>query len=134
MSNKVIVKAALPKTDDGKPYSPAVGATGPLIFVSGQLGFDPATGKLGTTIVDQTRFALKKIEDILIASGTSLKNLVKVTVLLDDIKNFETVNKVYKEVLKENFPARTCYQVAALPLNGSIEIEGIAAMDQDSKL
>ena len=109
------------------PYSQAVEA-GNLVFVSGQLPIDPATGEFaGADITAQTRQSLTNVKAILEANGMTMANVVKTTVLLQDISEFAAMNAVYAEFFTEPFPARAAYQVAALPKAAKIEIEAIAA-------
>lgn len=115
------------------PYSVGVKA-GQFVFASGQLGFDPAT----STIVEggieaETRQALTNLSSIFEAAGTSLANVVKTTVFLRDIADFARMNSVYGEFFTENPPARSAFQVAALPRGAAVEIEAIALLpDSDS--
>lgn len=107
------------------PYSQAV-ATGNFLFTSGQLPIDPATGKLSAgTIEEQANKVFQNLQAIAEAGGTNLDKAIKVTVFLADIKNFQAVNSVYAEYFKEPFPARSAFQVAALPLGADLEIEAI---------
>ena len=107
------------------PYSQAVLSEN-LLFTSGQLPIDPAAGKIvDGPIEERTHMVLKNIEAIARKAGTSLDNVVKTTVFLTDMGDFQAVNKVYAEYFKEPFPARSAYQVAALPLGANIEIEAI---------
>ena len=109
------------------PYSQGVD-TGSLVFVSGQLPIDPATGEFaGADIAAQTRQSLTNIKSILEANGMTMANVVKTTVLLEDISEFAAMNAVYAEFFTEPYPARAAYQVAALPKAAKIEIEAIAA-------
>lgn len=108
------------------PYSIAI-STGSMAFVSGQLGFDPASGMLVEGGIEaQTRQALTNLKAVLEAAGTSLDNVVKTTVFLMDMGQFAQMNAVYGEFFTENFPARSAVQVAALPKGGIVEIEAIA--------
>jgi len=109
------------------PYSPAISANG-FVFVSGQLGVDPKSGKLvGTTVEEQTRQALENIKTILEEAGLTLRDAVKVTVFLANISDFERMNQVYKTYFPEEPPARTTVQ-ASPPVSGAlVEIELIAA-------
>lgn len=108
------------------PYSQGV-QTGNLFYLSGQLGLDPVTGKMVEGGVEaQTKQAFKNIQAILESEGLSLANVVKVLVLLADINDFAAVNRIYAEQFSEPYPARSAFQVAALPLGGQIEIEVIA--------
>lgn len=110
------------------PYSMAIKA-GPFVFTSGQLGLDPATGNLVEGGVEaETRQALTNLNHILQAAGTSLGRVVKTTVFLRDINDFARMNAVYAEFFIENPPARSAFQVAALPKGGAVEIEAVASM------
>ena len=112
------------------PYSQAVTING-LLFTSGQLPIDPATGTMiEGSIGEKTALCLDNIGNIAEAAGTSLQNAVKVTVFLADMNDFAVVNEVYKEYFAEPFPARSAIQVAALPLGGAIEIEAVLAMPE----
>ena len=109
------------------PYSQGIKADG-FVFSAGQLGLDPATGKLVEgDVTDQARRALLNIKAILEAAGSSLDRVVKVTVFLKDINDFKRVNEVYAQFFGQNPPARSAFQVAALPLGGLIEIEAVAS-------
>ncbi len=111
------------------PYSQAIKA-GNTIYVSGQLGLDPASGKFaGENAVAQARQALINIGNILEEAGASMKDVVTVTVLLDDVSVFGEVNKVYAEFFEEPYPARACYEVAKLPANALIEIQVTAVVN-----
>ncbi len=107
------------------PYSQAV-ITGNLMFTSGQLPIDPATGKIPEgSIEDHAHIVFKNLAAIAEEAGTSLDNAVKTTVFLADIGNFQTVNGVYAQYFKEPFPARSAFQVAALPLGAALEVEAV---------
>jgi len=112
------------------PYSQAISAAG-LVFVSGQLGIDPASGKMPPTVEEQAELALKNLESVLEAGGSCLDSVLKTTVLLADMKDFSRVNSIYSRFFKEPFPARAAYQVAGLPLGGLVEIEAIALSGKD---
>lgn len=108
------------------PYSQAV-QTGDLLFVSGQLPIDPATGAFaGEDIASQTRQALKNISAILEAAGYTCADAVKVTVLLADIGDFAAMNAVYAEFFVSDCPARAAFAVKDLPKGAKVEIEVIA--------
>jgi len=107
------------------PYSQAV-VTGGLLFTSGQLPIDPQTGKIPEgSIEDIAHLVFKNLEAIAKAAGTNLDNAVKTTVYLADIGDFQAVNQVYAQYFKEPFPARSAFQVAALPLGASVEVEAV---------
>lgn len=120
---KVIATANAPKAVG--PYSQAIEVNGTL-YISGQIPVNPADGSVPETIAEQTRQSLKNIGAILAEAGMDYTDVVKTTVLLDDIANFKAANEVYAEFFTEDKPARACYQVAALPLGVKIEIEAIA--------
>ncbi|XP_038664531.1 2-iminobutanoate/2-iminopropanoate deaminase isoform X1 [Scyliorhinus canicula] len=110
------------------PYSQAV-VVDRTMYISGQLGLDPATGQLvtgGTT--QEAKQALVNMGEILKAANCNYNNVVKTTVLLADISDFNCVNDVYKQYFTTNVPARAAYQVAALPRGGRVEIEAVAVL------
>lgn len=107
------------------PYSQAI-ETDNLIFVSGQLPVDRQSGTMPETIEAQAEQSLKNIAYILEASGSSMDKVVKTTVLLANMADFGKVNEVYAKFFNSPFPARACYEVAALPKAALIEIEAIA--------
>jgi 2-iminobutanoate/2-iminopropanoate deaminase len=107
------------------PYSQAIKTDG-LIFASGQLGLDPATGKLQEGLEAQTRQVLANISSVLDAAGASMADVVKTTIFMVDITQFATVNAIYGTAFPSPPPARSTVQVAALPLGGLVEIEAIA--------
>jgi len=107
------------------PYSQAI-ACGPLVFISGQLPIDPATGKLiEAPIADRTRQVLRNIEAIATAAGGELAGIAKTTIFLTDLADFQAVNRAYGEFFPTAPPARSTVQVAALPLGSNIEIEAV---------
>ena len=120
---KVIATPNAPKAVG--PYSQAIEVNGTL-YVSGQIPVVPADGSVPEKIEDQTRQSLRNIGAILEAAGMTYDNVVKTTVLLDDIANFAAANAVYTEFFTGDKPARACFQVAALPMGVKIEIEAIA--------
>ncbi|XP_077547072.1 2-iminobutanoate/2-iminopropanoate deaminase-like isoform X2 [Haemaphysalis longicornis] len=124
VTREVICTEAAPKAIG--PYSQAIRA-GNTMYVSGQLGMDPNTGKLVPGgIAAETRQALTNLSKILEAGRMSLKCVAKCTVYLGDMKDFQDMNKVYSEFFTENQPARAAFQVAKLPLSAAVEIEAIA--------
>ncbi|XP_048057325.1 2-iminobutanoate/2-iminopropanoate deaminase isoform X2 [Megalobrama amblycephala] len=99
------------------------------MYISGQLGMDVASGQLVAGGVQaQAKQALINMGEILKAAGCGYENVVKTTVLLADINDFNNVNDVYKQFFRSNFPARAAYQVAALPRGGLVEIEAVAVL------
>ncbi|XP_006001082.1 2-iminobutanoate/2-iminopropanoate deaminase [Latimeria chalumnae] len=110
------------------PYSQAV-VVDRTMYISGQLGMDPTSGQLVPGgVLEEAKQALTNMGEILKAAGCDYNNVVKTTVLLADMNDFNGVNEVYKQYFKNNFPARAAYQVAALPRGGRVEIEGVAIM------
>lgn len=108
------------------PYSQGIRA-GDFVFTAGQLGLDPATGKLVEGgVIAQARQALSNLQAVLQTAGSSLDRAVKITVFLTDINDFKAVNDVYGQFFTSEPPARSAVQVAALPLGGLVEIEAIA--------
>jgi len=108
------------------PYSPAIRA-GDFLFISGQIPLDPqGQGLFQGPIEAQTQRCLEQIKEILAAAGGTLKDLVKVTIYLVDMNDFEAVNRAYAAYFDGEPPARACLGVAALPKGARIEIEAIA--------
>ena len=108
------------------PYSPGM-IFGQLVFVSGQAGRDPATGKLGPDVTAQTEQALKNIAAILEAAGTSLQHVLRCGVFLVDMKEFPKMNEVYARAFGAHRPARTTVEVSGLPGDGLlVEIDAVA--------
>jgi 2-iminobutanoate/2-iminopropanoate deaminase len=108
------------------PYSQAI-AEGSLLFTSGQLPMDPATGEFrNSDIVTAARQALSNLRAVLVAGGADTTTVIKTTVFLSDIQNFQAFNNVYAEFFKDPFPARSCIQVAALPKGALVEVEAVA--------
>ena len=108
------------------PYSQAI-RTGDLLFISGQIPVDPATGAIPQGIEAQAAQSLTNIQNILAQAGLAMDSVVKTTVFVQDLKDFGTVNEVYAELFGEMVPARSCVQIAALPKGALVEIECIAA-------
>lgn len=109
------------------PYSQAI-MTGDLLFISGQLGINPETGKMaGDTVEEQCRQSFANIRAILDEVGLTMDNVVKCIVYLTNIGDFAAVNKIYAEQFAQPFPARCAFAVAALPGGGKVEIEVTAA-------
>lgn len=109
------------------PYSPGV-KLGDMLYLSGQLGLDPATGTLPEGVEAQAEQSLRNIENLLAEAGATMANVVKTTVFLADIADFARVNEVYAKHFEAPFPARSAVQVAAIPAGGLVEIEVIAAL------
>jgi 2-iminobutanoate/2-iminopropanoate deaminase len=108
------------------PYSQAV-RVGDFVFAAGQVAIDPAAGKLiESNTAAQTRQALTNLSAVLEAAGSSLNRVVKTTVFLKDMSQFQAMNDVYAEFFPSDPPARSTIEVAALPLGALVEIEAIA--------
>ena len=123
MSNKTITAQNAPAALG--PYSHAVLA-GSTLYISGQLGLDPATGALAATVTEQAEQGLKNLGEILKAAGMNYGDVVKTTVFLADMGDFAAVNEVYARFFTSNFPARSCVQAAALPKGALFEAEAVA--------
>jgi len=112
------------------PYSQAV-RRGSLLFCSGQIPLDPKSGEIVSgDIATQTRRVLDNIAAVLRAEGLTFDNVVKTTIFLTDLRDFQTVNEVYSSYFKEQPPARSTVQVSALPKEARVEIEVIAAAEE----
>ncbi|KAI7729945.1 hypothetical protein M8C21_031304 [Ambrosia artemisiifolia] len=110
------------------PYSQAI-KTNNTVYLSGVLGLIPETGKfVSDGVEEQTEQVLKNMGEILKASGASYSSVVKTTIMLADLKDFKKVNEIYAKYFPAPAPARSTYQVAALPLDAKIEIECIAVL------
>ena len=108
------------------PYSQAIRAEN-LLFLSGQISINPETNEfIDGDIEIQTEQVLKNIEAILEAGSSSLEDVVKVTIYLQDIKDFALVNKIYSKYFEKSLPARSCVEVSNLPKNAKLEIDAIA--------
>jgi 2-iminobutanoate/2-iminopropanoate deaminase len=112
------------------PYSQAV-RSGTFLFCSGQIPLDPTSGEIVPgDIAAQTRRVLDNIAAVLRAEGLTFDNVVKTTIFLTDLGDFQTVNEIYSSYFKQNPPARSTVQVAALPKGANVEIEVIAAVEK----
>ena len=107
------------------PFSPAI-KIGDWLFLSGTIGTDPATGKLSEGIEAQTRQVLENLGALLKEAGMSYENVVRATVYLTDIKDYDGLNKVYKEYFPSERPARAVVEVSELVLGAKVEISMIA--------
>lgn len=108
------------------PYSQAIKA-GNLLFVSGQIPLDPLSGEVvAGDINDQTHQVMNNLKAILTAAETSLENVIKTTVFIDDMNNFPQMNSIYAEYFTTDPPARACVEVSKLPKNVLVEIEAVA--------
>ena len=127
MSKEILVTDAAPAAIG--PYSQGTIASGRMIFVSGQLGIDPATGQLAAGVEAQARRSLTNLQNVLQAAGATMKDVVKTTVLLHTIDDYKAVNAVYAGFFAESPPARAAFGGLDLPLGGLVEIECIAIID-----
>lgn len=107
------------------PFSQSV-AAGDIIYISGQIGLPPGEKQLPDGIEAQTRQCMANVKAALENAGSGLDKLVKVNVYLADMNDYNTVNKLYAEYFKKDFPARTCLEVSAIPMGALIEIEAVA--------
>jgi 2-iminobutanoate/2-iminopropanoate deaminase len=108
------------------PYSQAIEYE-KLIFLSGQIPLNPKTGSIdSSSIEDQTMQVMKNLQAVLKASGSDFSNVLRCTVFLTDLEEFQSFNKVYAAFFEANPPARSTVQVAKLPRNAKIEIDAIA--------
>lgn len=111
------------------PYSQGI-ATDGMVFTAGQIPINPTTGKVeATAIEDQTRQVLRNVDAVLRAAGSGLHRVVKMTVFMTDLGDFQAMNGVYAEFFPTDPPARSAVQVVALPLGVQIEMEAVALTD-----
>ncbi|AUS95589.1 reactive intermediate/imine deaminase [Clostridium thermosuccinogenes] len=111
------------------PYSQAI-ISGNTVFTSGQIPIDPATGEVVNGGIEaQTRRVLENLKAVLEAAGTSMSNVIKTTVFINDMGNFAVVNSIYGEYFSAPYPARSCVEVSKLPKGVEIEIEAVAVID-----
>ncbi|MBN2503363.1 MAG: RidA family protein [Anaerolineales bacterium] len=111
------------------PYSPGMRA-GQFVYTSGQIGLDPATGKLAPGGVQaQAKQALENLKAVLEAAGASLESVVKVTIFMQDIGDYAAINEIYGSYFTADPPARSAVQVAALPAGALVEVEAVALVN-----
>lgn len=122
MQKKVIYSENAPKAIG--PYSQGIQA-GNFLFVSGQLPVDPTNGTISDDIKIQTHQSLENIKAIVLAAGFTMENIVKTTVYVKDLNQFNDINQVYARFFTENPPARACIEIARLPKDAGVEIEAI---------
>jgi 2-iminobutanoate/2-iminopropanoate deaminase len=108
-------------------FSPAI-ITGDLVYTSGQIGIDAKTGQLAEGFEGQLEQVFKNLTAVLEASGSSIEHVVKATVFLADMNDYNTLNELYRKQFKGDPPARTTVQVARLPRDARIEIEVVAVL------
>jgi 2-iminobutanoate/2-iminopropanoate deaminase len=110
------------------PYSQAV-KTDSMVFVSGQLALDPATGNLiNDDIKSETRQAMENLKNILEAAGSSLKKVIKTTLYIKEMSDFPVINEAYGQFFQNDPPARACVEVARLPKDANFEIEAVGLL------
>lgn len=111
------------------PYSQAI-RCGNLLFISGQLGIDPATGEFaGDSAIEQMRQCLANLAAIAGAAGSNLSKTIKTTILLTDLSEFTAINDVYGAAFARPYPARATFEVSALPKAAKVEVEAVVALD-----
>ena len=110
------------------PYSQAIRA-GDMLFTSGQLGIDPATGLLAEGVRAQAEQSLKNLDTILTEAKFGKNNVVKTTVFIRHMSDFAAVNEIYAAYFGDHKPARSCVEVACLPKDGLVEIEAVAVKE-----
>ncbi len=125
MSKQAIHTAAAPAAIG--PYSQAIRA-GNTVYLSGQIGLDPATGSLREGTEAQARQVLENLRAVAQAAGGSLDDIVKLTLLLADMADFAKVNEIMARAFAKPYPARATYQVAALPKGARIEIDAVLVL------
>jgi 2-iminobutanoate/2-iminopropanoate deaminase len=131
MSDRTIVSTEKAPAAVG-PYSQAVIANG-FVYTAGQIPLDPATGSLVEGDIEaQTRRVLDNVTAVLEAAGSGLDRVVKMTVFMTDLGDFKRMNAVYGEYFTASPPARSAFQVGALPLGASIEMEAVALEGPES--
>ena len=128
MSKEVIFTDKAPKAIG--PYSQAI-KFGDILFISGQVPVNPATGELTGDIKVQTRQVLENIKSILAAAGASASDVVKTTVFLQNLDDFAAINEIYGAYFPKEAPARSTVEVARIPRGALIEIEAIAFINKE---
>ncbi|MDD3656237.1 MAG: RidA family protein [Atribacterota bacterium] len=124
MSRKIINTKKAPSAIG--PYSQAIKFNN-LVFVSGQIAINPDSNEfVNGNITSQTKQVIENIKAILEAAGSSLQNVLKVTIFITDMKDFDSINKIYSEYFNTSLPARVCVEVPNLPKGAKIEMEAIA--------
>lgn len=109
------------------PYSQAI-TVGNMLFTSGQIPIDPATGNIPEGVEAQARQALTNVKNLIAAAGGSIENTVKTTVFIQNMGDFAKINEIYAEFFTEPYPARSCVEVAKLPKDVLLEVEAIVVV------
>ena len=125
MEKTVVRTEAAPAPFQGAPYNQAI-VVGDLVFVAGQLGLKPGETTIEGDVTAQTEQVLRNLKAVLEAAGSSLDNLVKTSVFLQDLGDFAAMNEVYARHVGERPPARSTFEVAKLPSGALVEIEAVA--------
>lgn len=107
------------------PYSQAIQA-GDYVYASGQLGVDPKSGELATGVEAQTKQMMENMKAVLAEAGVDFSKVVKITIYLDSMDDFATVNEIYASYLTKPYPARVCVEVSRLPMDALVEMDAIA--------
>ena len=128
MAKTAVRTEAAPAPFQGAPYNQAI-RVGDLVFVAGQIGLRPGQTALTGDIAEQTEQALRNVAAILEAAGSSIEQVVKTTVFLQDFSDFGAMNEVYARHLGDTPPARSTVQVAGLPSKALVEIDAIASIE-----
>jgi len=129
MAKREVVRTAEAPAAIG-PYSQGVVVSGELVFTAGQIAIDPDTGEMvGSTVEEQTRRVLLNLKAVLEAAGSALERVVKTTVYLRDMNDFQAMNAVYSEFFGVDPPARSAVEVSRLPKDALVEIEAVALVD-----
>nr|WP_296155387.1 RidA family protein [uncultured Peptoniphilus sp.] len=110
------------------PYSQAV-VDGDVVYASGQIPVDPATGEMKSDVPEAARQSLTNLKNLLEAAGSDLENVIKVMIFITDMSKFGELNEVYAEFFSNHRPARSCVEVSALPKGAVLEIEAIARVN-----
>ena len=110
------------------PYSQAI-VDGGIVYASGQIPVDPATGEMKTSVSEAARQSLTNLKNLLEASGSDLENVLKGNIFITDMGKFGELNEVYAEFFAHHRPARSCVEVTALPKDAVLEIEAIARVN-----
>ena len=109
------------------PYSQAI-KTGNLVFISGQIGFDPATMKVADDVETQAQQVFVNLAAVAEAAGGSLKNAVKLTIYMKDLNNFKAVNGIMEKHFEQPYPARATIEVSRLPVDALVEVDAVLAL------
>lgn len=109
------------------PYSQAISVNG-LLFTSGIIPADPATGEIAEGLEAQANLAFSNLKHLIEDAGSSMKDVVKTTVFISDMENFAKINEIYAKYFEEPYPARSCVQAARLPKDVMLEVEAAAVL------